>query len=65
MSFIKVSPGKACKIAVSVKATWTRIAGTTAQEAVGVCGAVFAYHDCDGFFVRSGLELLNTDNVIA
>lgn len=66
MTFTKTTPGHACKLADKADATWgcpERHASW--QEARDPYGNVVAYHDADGWFVRTDLKDEDVAGIIA
>lgn len=65
MSFIKTTCGKACKVAVVLRAEWKQGFNTTVKEAFAPDETVVAYYDEKGWFVAAAYADMNTDGVFA
>ena len=66
MDFCKTTPGRACKIAAALGASWCwPYPHSTVQEARDASGRTVAYTDADGWFVQSALANVATVNIPA
>lgn len=65
MSFIKATPGKACKIVEILNAEWVQHPHSLVKEAFALDGTIIAYTDVNGWFVAGAYSDVSTAGVVA
>ncbi|WP_423989357.1 hypothetical protein [Halocynthiibacter sp.] len=65
MSFIKTTPGKACKIVSILNAEWVQKPHSLVKEAYALDGTIIAYTDVSGWFTANAYADVDTSGVEA